>query len=168
MPKPLIILESPGKVKNVKHYTDDKCDVMATIGHIKDLPQNAIGINEDAEGKIDFKSIKYVPLPDKVDVIKRIKAQAQGRDVLLATDPDREGESISYDVYGEIKRNASSIKRIEIHEITPKGVAKALKSPRNIDNNIVDAQRTRRFIDRLAGYKLTKYAALALGTSQWI
>lgn len=168
MPKPLIILESPGKVKNVKHYTDDKCDVMATIGHIKDLPQNAIGINEDAEGKIDFKSIKYVPLPDKVDVIKRIKAQAQGRDVLLATDPDREGESISYDVYGEIKRNASSIKRIEIHEITPKGVAKALKSPRNIDNNIVDAQRTRRFIDRLAGYKLTKYAAEALGTSQWI
>lgn len=168
MPKPLIILESPGKVKNVKHYTDDKCDVMATIGHIKDLPQNSIGINEDADGKIDFKSIKYVPLPDKTEVIKRLKAQSQGREVLLATDPDREGESISYDVYGEIKRNAASIKRIEIHEITPKGVANALKSPRNIDNNVVDAQRTRRFIDRLAGYKLTRYAAEALGTQQWV
>ena len=168
MPKPLIILESPGKVKNVKHYTNDQCDVTATIGHIKDLPQNSIGINEDADGKIDFKSIKYVPLPDKGSVIKRIKEMSQGREVLLATDPDREGESISYDVYGEIRRNAASIKRIEIHEITPKGVERALKSPRNINNNIVDAQRTRRFIDRLAGYKLTKYAASALGTSQWI
>lgn len=168
MPKPLIILESPGKVKNVKHYTDDKCDVMATIGHIKDLPQNSIGINEDADGKIDFKSIKYVALPDKGAVIKRLKEQSVGREVLLATDPDREGESISYDVYGEIKRSAASIKRIEIHEITPKGVAKALKSPRNIDYNVVDAQRTRRFIDRLAGYKLTRYAASALGTSQWV
>lgn len=166
--KPLIILESPGKVKNVKHYTDGKCDVTATAGHIKDLPKDAIGINEDAAGKIDFKSIKYVPLPGKTETIKRIKAQAAGRDVLLATDPDREGESISYDVYGEIKRSAASVKRIEIHAITPRGVAQALGAPRQIDQKIVDAQRTRRFIDRLAGYKLTKWAASALGTSQWI
>lgn len=165
--KPLVILESPHKCISVRKYTKNECDAAATAGHIMDLPQNSLAIEEDAEGKIDFASIKFVPLEGKERTIKQIKEAASGRDVFLATDPDREGESIAYDVYGQIKRVAKHISRIEIHQITEKGVNDALRKPRQINQLTVAAQRSRRFIDRLVGYKLTRYAAEALGTEKW-
>lgn len=165
--KPLVVLESPHKCISVKKYTNNSYNAAATVGHIKDLPKDSISIQEDVNGKIDYASIKFVPLPDKIKVIKGLKEAASGRDVFLATDPDREGESIAFDVYGEIKRLAKSIVRIEIHQITEKGIKDALKAPRQINIKTVEAQRARRFIDRLVGYKLTKYAANGLGTSVW-
>lgn len=165
--KPLVILESPHKCQSVRKYTENRYGAAATVGHIKDLPKDSISIKEDANGKIDYSSIKLVPLPDKIGVIRDLKAASAGRDVFLATDPDREGESIAYDVYGEIGRIANSVVRIEIHQITEKGIKDALKSPRKINQLTVAAQRARRFIDRLVGYKLTKYASTALGTKMW-
>jgi len=165
--RPLVVLESPHKCISVKKYTNNTYNAAATVGHIKDLPKDSISIREDTEGRIDYASIKFVPLPDKIKVIKGLKEAASGRDVFLATDPDREGESIAYDVYGEIKRLAKSIARIEIHQITEKGIKDALKAPRQINLKTVEAQRARRLIDRLVGYKLTKYAASGLGTSTW-
>lgn len=165
--KPLVILESPHKCLSVRKYTDNKYGAAATVGHIKDLPKDSIAIKEDANGRIDYASIKLVALPDKINVIKALKEASAGRDVFLATDPDREGESIAFDVYGEIKKTAKSIVRIEIHQITEKGIKDALSAPRAINQLTVAAQRARRFIDRLVGYKLTKYASAALGTTMW-
>lgn len=167
MSKPLVILESPHKCLSVRKYTQNKCDAVATVGHIKDLPANSIAIEEDENGKIDFDSIKLIVTPDHVNVVKNLKSAADGKDVFIATDPDREGEFIADEVNSEIRRLAKSIQRIEIHAITEQGVNAALKAPRQIDKRIVNAAQCRRFIDRLVGYKLTKYASKALGTSQW-
>lgn len=165
--KPVIIVESPGKCASIAKYTDYKYEVIATIGHIKNLPERELGFSESPDGKIDFRTMKFEAQPDRVNTISKIKKITAGRDVFIATDADREGEAIAYDVYNEIRRTAGRIKRVKFMEITPKGVQNGLASPSDICMPTVDAQRARRLIDRIVGYKLTSVAANALGTKSW-
>lgn len=165
--KPLIIIESPGKIKAIQKYTQGQYDVVATNGGIKDLPANSMGIRKLEDGSIDYSSIKFLATERGAPIISKLKSLAKGREVYIATDPDREGEAIAFDVYGEIKNVAKSVWRVEFHEITPKGISEGLSSLKKIDMKMVEAQRTRRLIDRLVGYELTQYAASALATRYW-
>lgn len=165
--KPLIIIESPGKIKAIQKYTEGKYDVVATNGGIKDLPANSMGIRKLQDGSIDYSSIRFLATERGTPIITKLKSLAKGRDVFIATDPDREGEAIAYDVYGEIKNVVKSVWRVEFHEITPKGISEGLSNLKKIDMKMVEAQRTRRLIDRLVGYELTQYAASALATRYW-
>ena len=159
----LIIVESPTKANTFNKYLKDtKYQVEATMGHVRDLPENKIAVDIDHNFKPD-----YILNKKKQSIIERIKSLAQkAHTVILATDADREGEAISYHIaclLGQIKENwpkssiikNSNIKRIVFHEITEDAIKEALKNPRDIDLNLVDAQQARRILDRLVGYKLS-------------
>ncbi|MFW6334407.1 MAG: toprim domain-containing protein, partial [Desulfosalsimonas sp.] len=151
MSKPLIVVESPTKVKTIKKYLGDKYNVASTVGHIKDLPQKELGI----EVENGFNP-KYVTIPGKQKVIKALKdAAGDAEDVYLAPDPDREGEAIAWHAADVLKKKGRSFHRVLFHELTKNGVNKALSNPESLNENRYKAQQTRRILDRLVGYQIS-------------
>ncbi|MCW5938123.1 MAG: type I DNA topoisomerase [Fimbriimonadaceae bacterium] len=166
MPKSLVIVESPAKAKTIQSFLGKEFEVVASFGHVRDLPESAdeipaefkkvkwakLGVNVD-EG---FEPLYVVP-GDKRRRVDELKKAAKGADrILLATDEDREGESISWHVLQVIKpAKKVSIERIVFHEVTPEAIQEALATPRQIDTQLVRAQETRRILDRLYGYTLS-------------
>jgi DNA topoisomerase-1 len=145
----LIIVESPTKARTLSRFLGSEYDVEATMGHVKDLPKSVLGVDVEH----DFVP-QYLEIPKKKEVIKLLKKKAGGAEqIYLASDPDREGEAIALHVK-EIVGDGKT-KRITFHEITKEAVEEAIKNPRNIDKNLVDAQIARRVLDRLVGYKLS-------------
>ena len=147
----LIIVESPSKAKTISKYLKGKFKVDASGGHVRDLPEKTLGIKITS----GFEP-RYEITPSKKEIIKRLTAEAQraGR-VYLATDPDREGEAISWHLQTVLGLDENGENRIEFNEISPAAVQNALKNPRKINYNLVDAQQARRVLDRLVGYKLS-------------
>ncbi len=146
----LIIVESPSKAKTIEKYLGGKYKVDASGGHVRDLPEKRLGVNVANNFEPN-----YVISADKKPVIKRLKEKVEKADkVYLATDPDREGEAISWHLQ-EVLGLQGKARRIEFNEISEKAVKEALKNPRDIDYNLVDSQQARRVLDRLVGYKLS-------------
>ncbi|MBR5922193.1 MAG: type I DNA topoisomerase [Clostridia bacterium] len=149
----LVIVESPTKVKSIKKYLGSGYNVMASMGHIRDLPKSKFGIDVNNGFKPD-----YINMPEKRDLIKSLKEAAAKSDfVYLATDPDREGEAISWHLAQILGLNLNDKNRISFNEITKYGVEKGISSPHQIDINLVDAQQARRIVDRIVGYKLSPF-----------
>jgi DNA topoisomerase-1 len=146
----LVVVESPAKAKTIGKYLGRSYRVRATIGHIRDLPEKKIGI--DIENGFEP---EYVTIPGKEKTLAELKNVARdSREILLATDPDREGEAIAWHVAGQIRRkNGAPIRRVLFHEITRDAVQKAIANAGEIDERKVDAQQARRVLDRLVGYK---------------
>ena len=152
MAKTLVIVESPAKAKTIEkflgksHYT-----VKASVGHVRDLPKSKLGV--DIENNFEP---QYINIRGKGDLIKELKKEAKkSKKVYLATDPDREGEAISWHLAYILGLDQNDECRIEFNEITKDAIKKAIKSPRNIDINLVDAQQARRVLDRLLGYQIS-------------
>ena len=147
----LIIVESPSKAKTISKYLKGKYKVDASGGHVRDLPEKSLGVRVSA----NFEP-KYEITPSKKEVIKRLSAEAaKAGKVYLATDPDREGEAISWHLQTVLGLDENDENRIEFNEISPTAVKNALKNPRKINYSLVDAQQARRGLDRLVGYKLS-------------
>lgn len=148
MPKNLIIVESPTKARTIKRYLNERYEVASSSGHILDLPGSKLGVSIDK----DFEPV-YVPIKGKEKIIRELKRISKNsKKVILATDPDREGEAIAYHIQKVIKREGE---RVLFYEITEKGVTQALKNPGKIDMAKVDAQIARRILDRLVGYTIS-------------
>jgi len=142
----LVVVESPTKAKTLSKFLGKDFEVMATMGHIKDLPKSKLGVDVENNFKPD-----YVPVAKREDIIEKLKVKSKkSKMVYLASDPDREGEAIAQHVYELIGG-----KRISFHEITKEAVEEAIVNPRDIDKNLVDAQTGRRVLDRLVGYELS-------------
>ena len=149
----LVIVESPSKAKTIEKYLGKGYRVDASGGHVRDLPEKSLGVDV----KHDFDP-KYVVNPDKKSVIKRLSESVKKCDnIYLATDPDREGEAISWHLAETLGLKKGEYSRIEFNEISQKAVTAALQSPREIDMDLVNAQQARRVLDRLVGYKLSPY-----------
>lgn len=149
----LVIVESPSKAKTIKKYLGSGYEVVASMGHIRDLPQSKIGI--DIEN--DF-APQYVNIRGKADLIKSLKkAAADSEAVYLATDPDREGEAISWHLANILALDLNDENRITFNEVTKQSVTEGIKNPRKIDIDLVDAQQARRVLDRLVGYKISPF-----------
>ena len=150
--KSLIIVESPAKAKTIKNFLDKSYNVIASKGHIRDLPKTSFGIKiED-----DKFTPEYRISSDHSAIVKEIKELAKGADeIYLATDEDREGEAIAFHIANAIGKEPTSLPRIVFHEITKSAIQNALKSPRHVNMNSVNAQQTRRLLDRIVGYKLS-------------
>lgn len=147
----LIIVESPAKSKTITKFLHGAYTVKASMGHLRDLPKSTLGV--DVENGFEA---KYINIRGKGDLIRELKTAASKADkVYLATDPDREGEAISWHLAHILGLDEKAPCRVEFHEITSNAVKEALKHPRVIDEHMVDAQQTRRIIDRLVGYKLS-------------
>ncbi|HEY8537194.1 MAG TPA: type I DNA topoisomerase [Vicinamibacterales bacterium] len=164
MPKPLVIVESPAKARTLERFLGDRYSVMASVGHVRDLPESAseipprykkepwarLGVNTEG----DFTPIYVIPA-DKKQNVERLKAALKdASEVLLATDPDREGESISWHLK-EVLKPKIPVRRIEFHEITEEAVNHAIENARDINQSLVRAQESRRIVDRLYGYSLS-------------
>lgn len=151
MAKKLVIVESPSKAKTIKKYLGKDYEVIASQGHIIDLPASRMGV--DLEN--DFKP-EYIKMKGKAKIIKEIKTEAKDKDVVyLATDPDREGEAIAWHLRNELNIPESEKCRIEFNEITKTAVTEAVKKARNIDMDLVNAQQARRILDRIVGYQIS-------------
>ena len=151
MSKPLIVVESPTKIRTIKQYLGNKYNVAATVGHIKDLPAKEIGI--DVEN--GFKP-KYVNIPGKQKVIRTLKqAAGSATDIYLAPDPDREGEAIAWHVSEVLKKKGRKFYRVLFHELTKNAIVQAIASPTKLHQNKYEAQQTRRILDRLVGYQIS-------------
>lgn len=149
----LVIVESPAKAKTIKKYLGTGYDVVASVGHVRDLPKSTLGIDVENGFKV-----KYINMADKKEVIAKLKAAAKKADaVYLATDPDREGEAISWHLAHILGLDTADLNRVTFNEITKTGVKNGMASPRSIDLNLVDAQQARRVLDRLVGYKLSPF-----------
>jgi len=149
--KPLVIVESPTKVRTIKKYLGNEYNVAATVGHIKDLPGKEMGI--DVEN--GFKP-KYSYIPGKQKIIKTLKqAAGDAEDVYLAPDPDREGEAIAWHTAEVLKKKGRNFYRVLFHELTKDSINKAMASPEELDRNKYEAQQTRRILDRLVGYQVS-------------
>jgi len=147
--KPLIIVESPTKIRTIKQYLGNKYNVAATVGHIKDLPAKEIGI--DVEN--GFKP-KYINIPGKQKVIRTLKqAAGSATDIYLAPDPDREGEAIAFHASEVLKKKGRNFYRVLFHELTKNAIMEAIASPTKLHKNKYEAQQTRRILDRLVGYQ---------------
>ena len=166
MAKSLLIVESPAKARTIKKYVGDGFEVLASKGHIKDLPKRG-GVDIDHGFQ---ESYELLAEKGKAEVVKAIRATAKRADkVLLATDPDREGEAIAYHL-ADLVRDANAkaeVHRVLFNEITKKGVKEGLAHPRDLDQNLYEAQRTRRVLDRIGGYPLSSllWKKLAFGLS---
>lgn len=148
--KKLLIVESPSKTKTIKKMLGDNFIIDASFGHVIDLPKTTLGIDI----KNGYKP-RYKVLKDKVEVIEKLKKYAKNVDeIYLASDPDREGEAIAWHIANALNE-PDKIKRVVFNEITKKAVTEALKNPRSIDMNLVDAQQTRRLLDRIVGYEIS-------------
>lgn len=157
MAKTLVIVESPTKSKTIEKFLGRNYTVKASMGHLRDLPKSTLGVTflPDEEHANEFEP-KYINIRGKGDLIKSLKAEAKKADkVLLATDPDREGEAISWHLAFILGIDPTSACRIEFHEITAAAVKDAIKHPRYIDMDMVDAQQARRILDRIVGYQLS-------------
>ena len=150
----LIIVESPAKVKTIKKFLGKQYTVDATMGHLIDMPKSSLGVDVER----DYEP-KYITIRGKGELLAKLKKEAKKADrIYLATDPDREGEAISWHLRNELEKdekNKAKITRITFNEITKNAVKNALKSPRDIDMDLVDAQQARRVIDRLVGYTIS-------------
>ncbi len=163
MTKTLVIVESPAKAKTIKKYLGTGFEVLASKGHVKDLPknQNAVDVAKDF-------TEKYEVIEGKEKILDELKAAAKKADtVFLATDPDREGEAIAFHISEEIKDEKLKVARVEFHEITKRGIDHGVAHPRNLDANLYDAQRARRVLDRIVGYDVSAlvWSKLAFGLS---
>ena len=147
----LLIVESPAKAGTIQKYLGKNYTVMASMGHVIDLPKSNLGVDIDN----DFEP-KYITIRGKGDLLSTLKKEAKKADeVLLATDPDREGEAISWHLANALDINPKSKCRVTFNEITKTAVKEAIKNPRTIDMNLVDAQQARRILDRVVGYKIS-------------
>lgn len=149
----LVIVESPHKAKTVKRYLSGDYEVVASMGHLRDLPKSKLGVDIDN----DF-APQYIDIKDKETLIKEIKKKAKGCEhVYLAGDPDREGEAISWHLAQLLGLDMNDKNRVTFNEITKSGIDAGMKSPRTIDLNLVNAQQARRILDRIVGYKLSPF-----------
>ena len=151
MAKNLVIVESPTKVKTIKKFLGQNYEVLASNGHVRDLPKSQLGI--DVEHGYEP---KYITIRGKGDILASLRKAGKKADkVYLATDPDREGEAISWHLSEALKLDKKKQNRITFNEITKSAVKESLKHARPIDMNLVDAQQTRRILDRMVGYKIS-------------
>ncbi len=149
----LVIVESPTKVKTIKKYLGAEYDVVATMGHIRDLPESRLSV--DIKKKF---APKYEIIKGKEKLVEELKEKAEkSSGVLLATDPDREGEAISWHLAYILGLDTSEKNRVTFNEITKTGITAGMEHPRSIDQNLVNAQQARRILDRLVGYKLSPF-----------
>ena len=147
----LIIVESPAKANTIKKFLGGSTKVVASMGHIRDLPKSKMGIDIEH----DFEP-EYINIRGKGDLIKSLKKDAkQAKKIYIATDPDREGEAIAWHLAKILEDEKDKITRVTFNEITKNAVQKAIKEPRDIDVNLVDAQQARRVLDRIVGYKIS-------------
>ena len=149
--KNLVIVESPAKVKTIKKFLGKNYAVEASMGHVRDLPKSQMGIDVDH----DFEP-KYITIRGKGDLLAKLRKEAKSADhIYLATDPDREGEAISWHLIRALNLEERNVQRITFNEITKNAVKESLKTPRGIDHHLVDAQQARRVLDRLVGYQIS-------------
>lgn len=147
----LVIVESPSKAKTIKKYLGKDYEVIASQGHIIDLPSSKMAVDVDNDFKPEYKTMK-----GKAKIVKLIKDSAKNKDIVyLATDPDREGEAIAWHIKNVLGINDNEKCRIEFNEITKSAITKAVKNSRTINQNLVDAQQARRILDRLVGYTIS-------------
>ncbi len=147
----LVIVESPTKVKTIKKFLGKNYTVAASNGHVRDLPKSQLGIDVEH----DYEP-KYITIRGKGEILANLRKEAKKSDkVYLATDPDREGEAISWHLAAALKLDQGKMQRITFNEITKNAVKASLKSPRDIDMNLVDAQQARRVLDRMVGYRIS-------------
>src|SRR5262245_25329617 len=151
MAKALVIVESPAKAKTINKYLGRDYKVIASMGHVRDLPKSKLGV--EVEDKFEP---EYVIIPARQKVIKELKDAAEGvSDIYVATDPDREGEAIGWHLAEELGGKKKKVHRLMFNEITKKAILEAIKKPGEIDMRMVDAQQARRVLDRLVGYKIS-------------
>lgn len=151
MAKNLVIVESPAKVKTIKKFLGSNYEVVASYGHVRDLPKSTLGIDVEH----DYEP-KYITIRGKGDVLATLRKEVKKADrVYLATDPDREGEAISWHLMEALKLNEKTTYRITFNEITKNAVKESIKNARELDMNLVDAQQTRRILDRMVGYRIS-------------
>ena len=147
----LIIVESPAKANTIKKFLGGNTKVVASMGHIRDLPKSKLGVNIEN----DFEP-EYINIRGKGDLIKSLKKDAKGaKKVYLATDPDREGEAIAWHLAHILEIPEDSVCRVTFNEITKETVQESMKRPRKIDMNLTNAQQARRVLDRIVGYKIS-------------
>ena len=151
MSKNLVIVESPAKVKTIKKFLGNNYDVAASMGHVRDLPKSQMGIDVEH----DYEP-KYITIRGKGDLLADLRKRAKKADkIYLATDPDREGEAISWHLVYALKLEDKPIYRITFNEITKNAVKESLKNPRKLDMDLIDAQQARRVLDRVVGYRIS-------------
>lgn len=149
--KTLVIVESPSKAKTIGKYLGSNYKVIASVGHVRDLPKSKLGI--DIEN--DFEP-QYIAIRGKGDIIKEMRKEAKkASKIYLATDPDREGEAISWHLANLLGMDSDAVCRVVFNEITKTTIKEAIKHPRKIDLSLVDAQQARRVLDRLVGYQIS-------------
>ena len=151
MAKYLVIVESPAKVKTIKKFLGNNYEVLASNGHVRDLPKSQLGVDVEH----DYEP-KYITIRGKGDVLSALRKEVKKAEkIYLATDPDREGEAISWHLYEALKLADKKVYRITFNEITKNAVKESLKNAREINMNLVDAQQTRRILDRMVGYRIS-------------
>ena len=151
MAKNLVIVESPAKVKTIKKFLGKNYEVTASNGHVRDLPKSQLGIDVEH----DFEP-KYITIRGKGDILAKLRKEVKKADKrYLATDPDREGEGISWHLAQALKLADKNVYRISFNEITKNAVKASLKTPREVDMDLVNAQQARRMLDRMVGYRIS-------------
>ena len=151
MAKYLVIVESPAKVKTIKKFLGENYTVTASNGHVRDLPKSQLGIDVEH----DYEP-KYITIRGKGDILANLRKEVKKADkIYLATDPDREGEAISWHLYMALKLENKKVYRITFNEITKNAVKESLKNAREINMDLVDAQQARRALDRMVGYRIS-------------
>ena len=151
MAKYLVIVESPAKVKTIKKFLGANYEVAASNGHVRDLPRSVLGIDVEH----DFEP-KYITIRGKGDILANLRKEVKKAEkIYLATDPDREGEAISWHLLAALKLENKKVYRITFNEITKTAVKESLKNAREINMDLVDAQQARRCLDRMVGYKIS-------------
>ena len=154
MAKALVVVESPSKAKTINKYLGSDYKVMASVGHVKDLPKKGIGI--DFENNFEP---TYEVIPGKEKVIRELKSAAKDADTIyVATDPDREGEAIGWHIKEELEgrgKNRKTVRRVMFNEITKNAIQESFQHPTDIDENLVNAQQARRLLDRIVGYQVS-------------
>ena len=154
----LVIVESPAKAKTIKKYLGDGYEVMASMGHVRDLPAKKLSVNVRKHFEPNYEIIE-----GKEELVKKLeKAAKKSECVYLATDPDREGEAISWHLAYILGLQLDEKNRVEFNEITKTGVTNGMASPRSINIDLVDAQQARRILDRLVGYKLSPFLSRSI------
>src|SRR5271154_1455489 len=150
MPKILVIVESPAKVKTINKILGSKYKVTASMGHLIDLPKSTIGVDVDN----NFEA-KFIVVRDKQKTMAKLKKEAKDvEEIFIATDPDREGEAIGWNLIAHIAKD-KKVSRVVFHEITKDAVKKAFANPREFNHKLVDAQNARRVLDRIVGYQIS-------------
>ena len=151
MAKNLVIVESPAKAKTIKKFLGSNYEVIASNGHVRDLPKSQLGFDKDN----NFEP-KYITIRGKGELLAKLRKEAKkANKVYLATDPDREGEAISWHLSQTLNIEPKKIKRITFNEITKETVKASIKQARDIDMNLVDSQQARRILDRMVGYEIS-------------